>query len=95
MASTPALWSAFRQEARLKKVIVDCSFANADAELAEKSLHFCPQSLQTDIASMPESVEFLIYHLKPGHEDLIMRELNDADGTRIFTALKCGDAFDF
>lgn len=95
MASTPELWSAFQHEARLKKVIVDCSFANADAELAGKSLHFCPRSLLADIEPVPTAVEFLIYHLKPGHEDLIMRELHDAGGNRTFTALKCGDVFDF
>jgi glyoxylase-like metal-dependent hydrolase (beta-lactamase superfamily II) len=95
MASTPDLWSAFRSEPRLQKVIVDCSFANADAEIADKSRHFCPRSLLADIAAMPLSVEFLIYHLKPGHEDLIMQELKDEGGTREFKALKCGDIFDF
>lgn len=95
MTSTPELWSAFAQEPRLKKVIVDCSFANADAELADKSLHFCPQTLLADIDLVSKSVEFLIYHLKPGHEDLIMRELENASSTRAFRALKCGDVFDF
>lgn len=95
MASTPSLWSVFRNEPRLQKVIVDCSFANADADIADKSRHFCPRSLLADIAAMPASVEFLIYHLKPGHEDLIMQELKDEGGTREFKALKCGDIFDF
>lgn len=95
MASTPGLWSAFMNEPRLQKVIVDCSFANADAEIADKSRHFCPRSLLADIASMPAAVEFLIYHLKPGHEDLIMQELKDEGGAREFKALKCGDIFDF
>lgn len=95
MASTPALWAAFRQEKRLKKVIVDCSFANVDAARADESLHFCPRSLLADIGAIPASVEFLIYHLKPGHEDLIMQELRDECCTREFKALQCGDVFDF
>ncbi|HZW12011.1 MAG TPA: 3',5'-cyclic-nucleotide phosphodiesterase [Noviherbaspirillum sp.] len=95
MASTPALWAALEQELKVSKVIVDCSFRNADMALADLSLHFCPRTLLADIASVPQSVEFLIYHLKAGHEDLIMQELREGGGTRAFRALKCGDVFDF
>ena len=95
MASTPALWDTLQHEQKLSKVIVDCSFANADSGIAERSKHFCPRSLLADIRSVPLSVEFLIYHLKPGHEDLIMKELRDEGGARGFRALKCGDVFDF
>ena len=34
MSSTPELWTALRAEKKLSKVIVDCSFTNADMELA-------------------------------------------------------------
>lgn len=95
MASTPALWASLQHDRRLAKVIVDCSFSNADMALADLSMHFCPRSLLADIASVPPSVEFLIYHLKPGHEELIMRELRAEGGTREFKALQCGDVFVF
>lgn len=95
MAATPELWRALRDERKLRKVIVDCSFANADEKIAALSMHFCPRSLLDDIRDVASSVEFLIYHLKPGHEDLIMRELAADSGGRAFTALKCGDTFDF
>lgn len=95
MSSTPELWSALANETRLLKVIVDCSFANADMVIAERSMHFCPRSLLADIRSVAHSVEFLIYHLKPGHEDLIMQELRSESGGREFKALKCGDVFNF
>ncbi len=95
MSATAELWSALHHEKRLAKVIVDCSFANADMEIAERSMHFCPRSLIADIQSVAHSVEFLIYHLKPGHEDLIMRELHAEGGARGFKALKCGDVFMF
>ncbi|HVK95023.1 MAG TPA: 3',5'-cyclic-nucleotide phosphodiesterase [Noviherbaspirillum sp.] len=94
MSSTPALWSALQNEKRLMKVIVDCSFANADMDIANRSMHFCPRTLIADIESMPHAVEFLIYHLKPGHEDLIMQELR-SESSRGFRALKCGDSFIF
>jgi cAMP phosphodiesterase len=94
MASTPELWSVLRKEPQVDKVIVDCSFSNVDRELAAISNHFCPSTLIEEIRAVDHAVEFLIYHLKPGQEDLIMRELN-ADGGRAFRALKCGDVFEF
>jgi len=95
MASTPGLWKTFADEPRLARVIVDCSFPNSDAVIADRSMHFCPQSLVADVHAMPDSTEFLIYHLKPGQEDQIMQELQDASSNHRFTALKCGDLFTF
>lgn len=95
MCSTPELWAALMQDKTLSKVIVDCSFPNSERELAGKSQHFCPQTLLADIGAMPQSVEFLIYHLKPGQEDLIMEELRAGSRERAFKALKCGDVFVF
>lgn len=95
MASTPELWATLSNEAKLSKIIVDCSFANAEMELAARSMHFCPRSLIADIRSVAHSVEFLIYHLKPGQEDLIMQELHAEGGGRPFRALACGEIFQF
>ena len=95
MSSTPELWTALQREQKLSKVIVDCSFTNADMELAAKSMHFCPRSLIEDIRGTTRSIEFLIYHLKPGQEDQIMRELAEEGEGRPFRALKCGDEFVF
>lgn len=95
MSSTPELWAQLQHDTRLTKVIVDCSFSNADMALAELSMHFCPRTLIAEIAEVPPAVEFLIYHLKPGYEDLIMQELRAGGGAREFEALKCGDVFVF
>ncbi len=95
MASTPELWEAMRNEKRLSKIIVDCSFSDAEMELAARSMHFCPSSLIEDIHAVPDAVEFLIYHLKPGQEDLIMQQLESGGRGRGFRALKCGDIFEF
>lgn len=95
MAATPGLWQKMKEEAKLAKVIVDCSFANADLDLAVVSGHFCPQSLIDDIQAMPRSIDFLIYHLKPGQEEMIMQELRADAGGRSFEALRCGDHFVF
>jgi cAMP phosphodiesterase len=95
MSATPALWERMKQQTKLTKVIIDCSFPNADATLASVSGHFCPQSLVDDVHDMPDSTEFLIYHLKPGQEEQIMQELRNNAKGRSFNALACGDQFDF
>jgi 3',5'-cyclic-nucleotide phosphodiesterase len=95
MCSTPSLWAAVAREKHLSKVIVDCSFPNSEHELAARSKHFCPQALLADVGAMPDSIEFLIYHLKPGQEDLIMAQLNAAGSRRVFKALACSDVFVF
>jgi len=95
MTTTPSLWKTMRGEEKLTKVIVDCSFTNADFDLAAVSGHYCPQSLVDDIRNMPDSIEFAIFHLKPGQEDVIMQELHQNASGRLFKALNCGDQFVF
>lgn len=95
MCSTPELWAAIAHEKSMSKIIVDCSFPNSESDLAARSRHFCPQSLLADIGPMAHSIEFLVYHLKPGQEDLIMAELRAAAGDRVFNALQSGDSFVF
>lgn len=94
MSSTPGLWDRLGNEPLLRQVIVDCSFVNAERELADKSMHFCAQTLRDEIRSLPKSVEILIYHLKPGQENRIMQELQ-ADASRAFKAIECGDVFSY
>lgn len=94
MCSTPALWPHLVNEKRLSKVIVDCSFTNNDLELAEKSMHFCPETLLKEVRALPAGVDILIYHLKPGQEESIMQELQ-SDGSRRFVAIRRGEVFEF
>ncbi len=95
MSSTPELWTALTRETNLGKVIVDCSFSNSEFDLAAVSKHFCPRSLIADIGHMPNTTEFLIYHLKAGQEDVIMEELRTGGGHHTFRALKRDDVFTF
>lgn len=95
MAATPALWARYCNEKLLTTVVVDCSFPDAEADLARLSRHFCPQALVADIRAMPYAAQFLITHLKPGQEEDIMQELHAHDARRLFTALKRGDVLVF
>ena len=95
MCSTPDLWVELEDDKKISKVIVDCSFPNSESELAARSKHFCPQALLADIGAVTREIEFLIYHLKPGQEELIMEELDAGADGRAFKALACGDVFVF
>ncbi|MFZ6676295.1 3',5'-cyclic-nucleotide phosphodiesterase [Undibacterium sp. Tian12W] len=94
MASTPALWENLTGQKALSMVIVDCSFPNAEVELALVSKHFCPAALINDIAAVSTEIDFHIYHLKPGQEAQIMAELGQ-NKERNFKALKMGEQFSF
>lgn len=94
MASSPDLWVQLA-DGQCDTVIVDCSFPDAQSEIAVLSKHFCSQMLVEDIAPMPYSTQFLITHLKPGQEERIMCELAQHDNKRLFNALKKGDVFIF
>ena len=95
MCSSPQLWTALIRKKKLAMVFVDCSFPNAESDLAALSKHFCPRSLIEDIRALPDTIEFLIYHLKPGQENLIMEELRAGGGGRVFKAVEGGDVFTF
>jgi 3',5'-cyclic-nucleotide phosphodiesterase len=95
MCSTPELWRTVSASPGISKVIVDCSFPNAEASLADLSRHFCPASLLRDVVSLPLSTELLIYHLKPGQEEAIMQELRNASQGRSVRALACDEVFEF
>lgn len=88
-ASHEALWNVARNTPDLRHLIVETSFPDALAELAEASLHYCPQSLAQDMASFDLDVPVWITHLKPGSEQRIMDELRAAlPGQRIEALLE-------
>jgi cAMP phosphodiesterase len=95
MATSPATWARLATEKLLKTVVVDCSFPDEEAPIAALSKHFCPQTLIADIEPIAYDTQFLITHLKPGQEEIILKQLQDRDEKRLFASLKSGDVFEF
>ena len=95
MSSSPEMWAAVAGEPRISKVIVDCSFPDAQSAIAHLSMHYSPRSLLEDIASLPSSMALLVTHMKPSFEDLIMEELRRGVADRPLHALKRGDRLAF
>lgn len=92
-ASHAALWELADETPDLKHLIVECSFANAQREVAVASKHYCPESLVADLMLMRPEPAVWITHLKPGGEAGIMAEL-DAQAPGRAKALEEGMVFD-
>lgn len=74
-ASHDALWQEAKHTPDLKHLVVECSFQDALADIAEASKHYCPKTLAPDLSKLKAGVDVWITHLKPGGEEGIMAEL--------------------
>jgi ribonuclease BN (tRNA processing enzyme) len=92
-ASHDALWEIANAQADLRHLVVECSFQDALADVAEASKHYCPQTLAPDLARLTAPAEVWITHLKPGGEAGIMAELA-AHGAGRARALSNGLSFE-
>jgi len=62
----------------LRHLIIETSFDNALADIAQDSQHHWPDSLAADLHNLGVRPEVWITHLKPGNEAAIMDELRAA-----------------
>ncbi len=74
-SSHAPLWELADETADLEHLIVECSFANAQKDVAHASKHYCPDTLAGDLALLRPEPSVWITHLKPGGEAGIMAEL--------------------
>jgi len=74
-ASHDALWQVANDSADLAHLLVECSFGDDQADIAEASKHYCSSTLATDLARLRTGPQVWISHLKPGGETAIMTQL--------------------
>jgi len=86
-AENDTLWDALNALPHIDALVVEAAFSNANEELARLSKHYCPKSLASDLKKLRHPVPLWITHLKPGGEDLIMRELQAAIPDRVLNRL--------
>ncbi len=86
-AENDTLWEALNALPHIDALVVEAAFSNANEELARLSKHYCPKSLASDLKKLKHPVPLWITHLKPGGEDLIMRELQAAIPDRVLNRL--------
>lgn len=93
-ASHAALWQTANATADLRHLVVECSYQDAQADLAQAAMHYHTAALAADLAGLKPGVAVWITHLKPGGEEDIMQELA-AHGATQANALYKGHCFEF
>lgn len=68
-------WQVVNAIDNLSYLIIETAFSNAEAMLAMRSKHLCPDTLATELAQFKNQAAVFITHLKPGQDTVIMREI--------------------
>jgi ribonuclease BN (tRNA processing enzyme) len=76
-ASNNALWKVINKIDNLRYLIIESAFSNSEKELAVLSKHLCPSTLSSELAKFKGQAEVFITHLKPGEQELTMKEIED------------------
>jgi cAMP phosphodiesterase len=75
-AETDLFWDVVNNTPHLDALLIEASFPDKMAELAEVSRHFTPASLSRELKKLDHNgIDVLAVHLKPSYRDLIIREL--------------------
>ncbi|MGH7325604.1 MAG: MBL fold metallo-hydrolase [Candidatus Rokuibacteriota bacterium] len=80
---TEALWKAARGLTGLRAVILECTFPNRLAALADVSRHLTPALVQREMDKLPPNVPVWIFHIKPPFLQETADELARLDEARI------------
>jgi len=76
----PALWREVNAITNLRYLLIETAFPNRERELAERSLHLCPETLAAELAQLHARPEIFVTHLKPGQIEATMEEIEDGIG---------------
>jgi len=76
-ASNNALWKVVNKIDNLRYLIIESAFSNNEHELAVLSKHLCPSTLSSELEKFKGQAEVFITHLKPGEQELTMKEIED------------------
>ena len=68
-------WTALNKAENLRFLIIETAFPDGQKKLAMASRHLCPSLLASELAKLKTSPEIFITHLKPGHIEETMREI--------------------
>ena len=74
---TEEFWNIINRAPSLEALLIEASFPDSMAKLAEVSRHFTPASLQRELGKLNhKGVDILAVHLKPAYRQVIIDELN-------------------
>jgi cAMP phosphodiesterase len=75
-AETEEFWKAVNDMPHVDALLIEASFPNAMAQLAEVSRHFTPATLSRELKKLHHNgLDILAVHLKPAYRDIIIKQL--------------------
>lgn len=75
-AETEEFWQMVNRTPRLNALLIEASFPDSLAQLAEVSRHFTPASLQKELGKMKhKGIDILTVHIKPTYRQQVVEEL--------------------
>lgn len=89
-----ALWVALNKLDNLRYLIIETAFPDGQKTLAMASRHLCPSLLASELAKLEKTVEIYITHLKPGHIEETMREVEEVAAAFCPQMLQNNQVFD-
>jgi cAMP phosphodiesterase len=75
-AETEEFWEAVNKIPHIDALLIEASFPNSMAQLAEVSRHLTPASLSQELSKLHHNgLDILAVHLKPAYRELIIEQL--------------------
>lgn len=76
-AETDEFWNVLNSLPQLDAILIEASFPNSMAKLADVSRHFTPASLAEELRKLKHNgLDILAVHLKPAYREMIIAELS-------------------
>ena len=76
-SETDEFWQVINRAPHIDALLVEASFPNSMAKLAEVSRHFTPASLERDLHKLSHNgLDILAVHIKPAYRQMVIDELN-------------------
>ena len=77
-AETDRFWDLVNRQEHLEALLIETSFPNEMARLAEVSRHFTPASLRAELTKLSHNgMDILAVHLKSTYRETIVKQLGD------------------
>ena len=75
-AETQEFWDLVNSTPKVDALLIETSFPNSMAQLAEVSRHFTPASLHRELSKLNHNgLDILTVHIKPAYREMIIEEL--------------------
>lgn len=88
-----SLWEHLNAYEHVDMLFIESAFANHDLEISRISKHYCPQLLAKDLQKLKHRPQLWLTHFKPGDEDLIYEQCQEAITDFSVNRLAGGEVF--